>query len=66
MFAWFERRIDPFKPAPVAQPPEGLAAFYWHFIRGVTSLVRWQNHWHVVRQSWPSSRTTSPGASPTA
>src|SRR5262249_31338152 len=18
-----------------------------------TSLVRWQNHWHVVRQSWP-------------
>ena len=20
---------------------------------GVTSLVRWQNHWHVVRQSWP-------------
>jgi ATP-binding cassette subfamily B multidrug efflux pump len=35
MFAWFERRIDPFKPAPVAQPPEGLAAFYWHFIRQV-------------------------------
>ena len=20
---------------------------------GMTSLVRWQNHWHVVRQSWP-------------
>jgi ATP-binding cassette subfamily B multidrug efflux pump len=20
---------------------------------GVTSMVRWQNHWHVVRQSWP-------------
>ncbi|HEV7478014.1 MAG TPA: ABC transporter ATP-binding protein [Burkholderiales bacterium] len=20
---------------------------------GVTSLVRWQSHWHVVRQSWP-------------
>ena len=20
---------------------------------GFTSLVRWQNHWHVVRQSWP-------------
>ena len=20
---------------------------------GLTSLVRWQNHWHVVRQSWP-------------
>ena len=22
-------------------------------VPGVTSLVRWQNHWHVVRQSWP-------------
>jgi len=20
---------------------------------GVTALIRWQNHWHVVRQSWP-------------
>ena len=20
---------------------------------GLTNLVRWQNHWHVVRQSWP-------------
>ena len=20
---------------------------------GLTSMVRWQNHWHVVRQSWP-------------
>ena len=20
---------------------------------GVTSMVRWQNHWHVVRQGWP-------------
>jgi len=22
-------------------------------IPGVTTLVRWQSHWHVVRQSWP-------------
>jgi ATP-binding cassette subfamily B multidrug efflux pump len=22
-------------------------------IPGVTSLMRWQSHWHVVRQSWP-------------
>jgi ATP-binding cassette, subfamily B, multidrug efflux pump len=22
-------------------------------IPGATSLVRWQSHWHVVRQSWP-------------
>ena len=19
----------------------------------MTSLIRWQSHWHVVRQSWP-------------
>ena len=22
-------------------------------VPGVTSLIRWQGHWHVVRQSWP-------------
>ena len=22
-------------------------------VPGVTSLIRWQSHWHVVRQSWP-------------
>src|SRR5262245_57562281 len=22
-------------------------------IPGVTSLIRWQSHWHVVRQDWP-------------
>jgi len=22
-------------------------------VTGVTSLIRWQSHWHVVRQSWP-------------
>jgi len=22
-------------------------------IPGVTSMIRWQTHWHVVRQSWP-------------
>ncbi len=22
-------------------------------VTGVTGLVRWQSHWHVVRQSWP-------------
>ncbi|MGE0420417.1 MAG: hypothetical protein AB7O80_26730, partial [Acetobacteraceae bacterium] len=35
MFAWFERRIDPFRPAPVTQPPTGLTRFYWHFVRQV-------------------------------
>jgi len=22
-------------------------------VPGVTSLIRWQSHWHVIRQSWP-------------
>ena len=22
-------------------------------VPGVTSMIRWQSHWHVVRQSWP-------------
>src|SRR5439155_23566616 len=22
-------------------------------IPGATSLIRWQSHWHVIRQSWP-------------
>ena len=130
MFAFFERRIRP-TALPGTAPPQGLIAFYWHFVRqsrhlfgamfvtglvvalidtlipvfigklvtlmqaedraaafaaalpmllamagaivvgrplafvadslvrnnavlpGVTSLIRWQSHWHVVRQSWP-------------
>lgn len=35
MFRWFEQRIDPFRSSPDAQPPEGLVAFYWHYIRQV-------------------------------
>ncbi|MFT0859458.1 ABC transporter ATP-binding protein [Ancylobacter sp. G4_0304] len=33
IFAWFENLVDPFRPVPIARPPEGLAAFYWHFVR---------------------------------
>ncbi|MDF2621993.1 MAG: transporter related protein, partial [Xanthobacteraceae bacterium] len=33
IFAWFENLVDPFRPAPVVRPPEGLIAFYWHFVR---------------------------------
>ena len=33
MFAWFERRLDPFPPAEPAEPPKGLVAFCWHFTR---------------------------------
>ena len=35
MFAWFEKRIDPFAPAPLEQPPATLLAFYWHYFRPV-------------------------------
>lgn len=35
MFAWFEGRIDPFRPVPEGRPPDGLLAFYWHFARQV-------------------------------
>lgn len=33
IFAWFENLIDPFRTAPIERPPEGLSAFYWHFVR---------------------------------
>ncbi len=130
MFRWFETILTPTAPPPPGQPPDSLAAFYWHFVRqsralvvalfavgtltalldslipaflgrvvalttryqptelwtqagwqlvgmaavllvvrpggmllrnlvtnqaitpGLTNLVRWQSHWHVVRQSW--------------
>jgi ATP-binding cassette, subfamily B, multidrug efflux pump len=37
MLRWFETRIDPFKSDGDIPPPDGLAAFYWHFIRPVWS-----------------------------
>jgi len=33
IFAWFENLVDPFRPVAITRPPEGLAAFYWHFVR---------------------------------
>jgi ATP-binding cassette subfamily B multidrug efflux pump len=131
MFAYLESRIRGTASTGPGAPPEGLVAFYWHFVRqtkrwyafmfatslavalidtlipvfigrlvslmeasdrraalaadwpllaamvvlvllvrplvlladvairhnalipGATSLIRWQSHWHVVRQSWP-------------
>jgi ATP-binding cassette subfamily B multidrug efflux pump len=131
MFGYLQSRIRGTASAPPGEPPPGLLAFYWHFVRqtkgwyalmfvtslavalidtvipvfigklvslmeaadrqaalaaqwpllagmvglvlvvrplvmlidmlirqnalipGVTSLIRWQSHWHVVRQSWP-------------
>ena len=29
----------------------------------LSNLIRWQSHWHVVRQSWAFFKTTSPAAS---
>ncbi len=130
MITWFERILTPTAPPPPGEPPDGLVAFYWHYIRqarglvvalfaagmvsalidslipvfigrlvtlitshppatlwaqahwlllgmaamllvvrpagllmlnlvtnqaiapGLSNLIRWQNHWHVVRQSW--------------
>src|SRR6267142_1091696 len=40
----------------VARPLANLADMLIRqnaLIPGVTSLIRWQSHWHVVRQSWP-------------
>ncbi|WP_309486168.1 ABC transporter ATP-binding protein [Ancylobacter mangrovi] len=33
VLTWFENLVDPFRPAPIVRPPEGLIAFYWHFVR---------------------------------
>ncbi len=35
MLSWFERLIDPYKEAPLEQPPAKLGAFYWHYLRHV-------------------------------
>ena len=35
MLSWFERLIDPYRDVPIEQPPSGLMAFYWHYLRHV-------------------------------
>jgi ATP-binding cassette subfamily B multidrug efflux pump len=35
MFKWFETRLNPFPPEEPEQPPRRLAAFAWHYSRGV-------------------------------
>ncbi|QOL80959.1 ABC transporter ATP-binding protein [Pseudooceanicola spongiae] len=35
MFAWFERRIDPYPDQPPAMPPRSLVRFVLHYSRGV-------------------------------
>jgi ATP-binding cassette subfamily B multidrug efflux pump len=37
--SWFETLIDPFRHAPVKQPPARLVPFYWHFILQVWPVI---------------------------
>src|SRR3569832_1099482 len=39
LFRFFERLLDPTALPPEAPPPDGLAAFYWHYARQVRGLV---------------------------
>lgn len=39
MFRFFERLIRPTAPPPPGAPPDGLVAFYWHFVRQHRGLV---------------------------
>ncbi|NJM35462.1 MAG: ABC transporter ATP-binding protein [Rhodomicrobium sp.] len=35
MLSWFESLIDPFRPAPLEQPPAHWLRFFWHYVRQV-------------------------------
>ncbi len=35
VFRWFEKRIDPYAPAPIVEPPAKLAAFFWFCLEPV-------------------------------
>ena len=39
MFAWFERRLDPYPAEPPRMPPKGLWRFILHFSRGAEGYV---------------------------
>jgi ATP-binding cassette, subfamily B, multidrug efflux pump len=39
MFRFFETILDPIAPPPADNPPAGLGAFYWHFVRQSRGLV---------------------------
>ena len=39
MFAFFEKRVDPYPEAVPAVPPRGLLRFIWHCSRGLRGLV---------------------------
>jgi ATP-binding cassette subfamily B multidrug efflux pump len=35
IFRWFETRVEPYAPAPIDQPPTGLTAFFWFYLKPV-------------------------------
>jgi ATP-binding cassette subfamily B multidrug efflux pump len=35
VFRWFEKRIDPYLPAPIMEPPSRLGAFFWFCLQPV-------------------------------
>ena len=39
MFRWFETRLDPFAAKDVSQPPAGLMAFYWHYLKPIWPMA---------------------------
>jgi ATP-binding cassette subfamily B multidrug efflux pump len=39
MFSWFEKLIDPYRIVPLAPPPAGLMAFFWHYVKPVWPIV---------------------------
>lgn len=39
MYSFFERLIDPFPDGPMAQPPDQVSAFCWHYTRGIWPLL---------------------------
>ena len=35
IFRWYETRIDPYAAAEIVEPPKGLMAFFWYFLKPV-------------------------------
>ena len=35
IFRWYETRIDPYAAADIVEPPTGLMAFFWYFLKPV-------------------------------
>lgn len=53
MFAWFERRIDPYPQERPAIPPKSLTGFMLHYSRGA---IPWLILLSLLSAPWPWSR----------